>query len=44
MKRDGSSSMIKNISKSRIDKSKDKKEGKSKEKSKDKKVLAKINL
>ena len=41
MKRDGSSSMITNISKSRIDKSKDKKEGKSKEKSKDKKSVSK---
>ena len=41
MKRDGSSSMITNISKSRIDRSKDKKDGRSKEKSKDKKSVSK---
>ena len=41
MKRDGSSSMITNISKSKIDRSKDKKDGRSKEKSIDKKSVSK---
>ena len=42
MKRDGSSSMITNISKSRIDRSKDKKDRRSKEKSIDQKNVSKI--